>query len=86
MKQHTRLFHCIQRISESEKEWVPYVIVFGEKELKSKELAIRVRSSGKIEKMSKEELIKKLIKEQNNMPWKQLPLPVLLSKRPIFFG
>jgi len=75
-----------KKISESEKEWVPYVITIGKKELKTKKLALRVRQTGKIEKISEKGLIKKLKKEQANMPWRQLPLPVLISKRPVFVG
>jgi len=65
------------------------VIVLGEKEIKSKKLALRIRGKERSTKMislSEKELLKKLQKEQGDMPWKQLSLPIELTKRPIFFG
>jgi len=79
-----RSLHVEKRILEAEQEWVPYIVVIGEKELKSKKLALRVRKSGKIENVSEKNLIANLKKEQGEMPWKPLALPVLLSKRPKF--
>ena len=75
-----------KKVSESEKEWVPYVLVVGERELKSGVLPIRLKINGKIENMNKEEFIARLHEEQENMPWKPLPLPVSIDKRPIFYG
>lgn len=78
-----------KKISDAEKSWVPYVIVLGEKELKSKKLALRIRGKEKSAKMinlGEKELLEKLQKQQGEMPWKQLPLPIELTKRPIFFG
>ncbi|MDD5133765.1 MAG: threonine--tRNA ligase [Candidatus Nanoarchaeia archaeon] len=75
-----------KKISESEREWIPYTIVIGEKEISSGKLALRIRGNKEIENLTKEELIKKLKSQQGNMPWKPLPLNILLSKRPIFYG
>jgi len=75
-----------KKISGSEKEWIPYTIVFGEKEMESDKLPVRVRETGKIENWTKQEIIQKLSKKQSDMPWKPLPLPLILSKRPTFFG
>jgi len=75
-----------KKVSESEKEWIPYIITIGEKELKTKKLPLRIRQTGKIEKISEEQLIQKLKKEQADMPWRPLPLPVLVTKRPTFVG
>jgi threonyl-tRNA synthetase len=73
-----------KKVSDAEKDWVPYIIVVGEKELESGKLAVRIRQTGKIENMAEQELIKKLKKEQGDFPWRPLPLPVLISKRPSF--
>jgi threonyl-tRNA synthetase len=73
-----------KKVSNAEKEWVPYIIVYGEKEKNSKNLPVRVRETGKIENWSNDEIIKNLSKKQTGMPWKPLPLSVLMSKRPIF--
>ncbi|MBI2630590.1 threonine--tRNA ligase [Candidatus Pacearchaeota archaeon] len=75
-----------KKISEAEREWIPYIVVFGEKELKSNKLAVRIRQTGKIESLSEKELIDKLKREQEDMPWRALPLQRLVSKRPIFVG
>lgn len=75
-----------KKISNAEIEWAPYILVVGERELKSGNLAVRKRESGKIENFSEKDLIDKLKLEQNNMPFKPLPLGVLVSKRPIFVG
>jgi len=75
-----------KKIAAAEKEWVPYVIVYGEKELKENVYSVRERKTEKIEIMNEESLVKKLKEEQAGMPWRPLPLPYLLSLRPIFYG
>jgi len=75
-----------KKVSSAEIEWCPYIVVLGERELDSGKLAVRIRQTGKIENMTEKELIAKLKGEQGDMPWKPLPLPVLVSKRPIFVG
>jgi len=73
-----------KKISEAESEWIPYMVVLGEKEISSGKLALRNRQTGKIENRLIEELIELLSKEQKKMPWKPLPLPAQLSRRPSF--
>lgn len=73
-----------KKISDAEKEWIPYIIVVGEKELQSGKLAMRIRQTGKIENLTEKEIISRLKKEQEEMPWRPLPLQILLSKRPVF--
>jgi threonyl-tRNA synthetase len=73
-----------KKISNAESDWCPYILVLGEKEISSGKFAIRIRQSGKIENLSKDELIKKMQAEQGDYPWKDLPLPIQVSKRPIF--
>lgn len=75
-----------KKIRNAELEWVPFIVVIGEKEIKSKKLSVRARESGKVEDVKAEELIKKIDKEIEGKPVKKLPLPRLLSKRPIFVG
>ena len=75
-----------KKIRNAELEWVPFIVVIGEKEIKSKKLSVRIRDSGKVEDMKTEELNKKINKEIEGKPVKKLPLPKLLSKRPIFVG
>jgi len=75
-----------KKISDSEREWVPFVIVFGKKELDNKILPLRDRLTQKIQNLNIEQLIKVLGEKQDKMPWKPLPVNLLISKRPIFFG
>jgi len=51
------------KIRKAVKEKIPYLIVIGEKELKSKKLPVRKRGSDKVTDMGKDEFVKKLIKE-----------------------
>jgi len=75
-----------KRVREAEMEWVPYIIVVGEKEAESKVLAVRDRKIQKIRKMKLEELISEIEKLTKGKPFKPLPLPKHLSKRPQFYG
>jgi|TARA_Y100000310_G_C20677147_1_gene813738 threonyl-tRNA synthetase len=80
-----------KKIVNSEKEWIPFTILIGEKEIKGNEFMLRERRGNikfdpdvSLDNFSKAKLISKLKLLQNNMPWKPLPLPVLISKRPVF--
>ncbi len=72
------------RIRQAEQEWIPYIICFGEKEVESKELAVRKREQGSVENMAQKELKDEIKGRVEDKPFKQLPLPMLLSQRPIF--
>lgn len=73
-----------RKIRDAETEWIPYVVVYGEREKKSGVLSVRVRETGKLEKMRVEELAEKIREAVKNRPFKKLPLPKLLSRRPSF--
>ncbi|MBN1786303.1 MAG: threonine--tRNA ligase [Candidatus Methanofastidiosa archaeon] len=73
-----------KRIRDAEKEWVPYIVVVGDKELQSGELAVRERASGEQVKMTSSELAEKIWAETKGMPFRALPLPMLVSRRPRF--
>jgi threonyl-tRNA synthetase len=76
-----------KRVREAETEWVPYVIVVGQRELDSGVLAVRDRENhGKVQNMTIEELIAKVVGKLEGKPFKPLPLPLKLSKRPQFYG
>jgi len=75
-----------KRIRDSEVEWVPFAVVVGEKELKDKKLATRFREDGKVRRLSRTSLVKMVRKETGGMPFKSLPLPKFLTKRPVFIG
>jgi threonyl-tRNA synthetase len=76
-----------KKIREAEQEWIPYVIVVGEKEIESGTLSVRIREfKGKQEALTIEQLICAVSEKIAGKPYKPLPLPVHLSKRPQFHG
>lgn len=72
-----------KKIREAETEWVPYIVVIGEKEEASGKLSVRVRGNGQKE-MSTEELLFELSEQQKNNPQRRLPLSKYVSERPRF--
>ena len=76
-----------KKIREAEQEWIPYIVVIGEKEVESETLSVRDRElKGQQQKMTTEELIAKVCEKIAGKPFKPLPLPLYLSKRPQFYG
>jgi threonyl-tRNA synthetase len=75
-----------KKIREAETEWVPYTVVVGQKELDSGELAVRDRSTGKMRQMSLKALVEEVAGLGKAKPFRPLPLPKHLSKRPQFHG
>jgi threonyl-tRNA synthetase len=75
-----------KRIREAEMEWVPYTIVIGQREVDSNVLRVRDRKSGKIPEMKLEEFANEVEEAIKDKPFKPLPLPKELSKRPQFHG
>jgi len=76
-----------KRIREAETDWVPYVVVVGQKEIESGTLSVRVREmQGKVESLKLDELVSRIKGQIEGKPFKPLPLPMNLSKRPQFHG
>jgi len=76
-----------KKIREAEQEWIPYIVVVGEKEVESGTLSIRDREQkGKQENFTADQLIAKVSEKISGKPFKPLPLPMYLSKRPQFHG
>jgi len=76
-----------KKIRDAEKEWIPIIIVIGEKEKDSNKFNPRFRSEelGEINKTYSIEELHNLIKDKiKNYPQKPLPLSTYLSKRPKF--
>ena len=73
-----------KRIREGEREWIPYIIVLGEKELSGTELPIRDRRHGGVRNFTLHALISEVKSEIDNKPFSPTPGPKLVSKRPIF--
>jgi len=75
-----------RRVREAEMEWIPYIIVVGQKEIESDLLPVRDRKVGKIRRMKIEELTSQIEGVVEGKPFKPLPLPKHVSKRPQFYG
>lgn len=75
-----------KKIRKAEKEWVPYIVVVGEREKEQNTITVRRRSDGKQVEMQLEDLIREIKSQTEGFPYKPRPLPLLLSKRPRFRG
>jgi threonyl-tRNA synthetase len=73
-----------KKVAFAGKEWVPYVVVVGEKEQKKEKLALTVRTTGEKRSISINELISEVQEKTHQMPYRPLPLPLMLSRRPKF--
>lgn len=71
-----------KRIREAETEWIPYILVIGDKEAESTTLVIRDRKKGKQIESNIEGLIESVRNETRDKPFMPLNLPKYLSKRP----
>jgi threonyl-tRNA synthetase len=71
-----------KRIREAETEWIPLILVIGDKEAESTTLVIRDRRTGTQIESNIEELIESVRKETKDKPFMPLNLPKYLSKRP----
>ena len=74
-----------KKIREGEKEWVPLMLVIGEKEVKTEKYPIRMRNGDDFS-ASIEEIIETMMKMQENEPQRSLPLPERMSLRSKFRG
>jgi threonyl-tRNA synthetase len=78
-----------RKIRDAEKEWIPYIVVVGEKERKEKTVSPRVRTSdlGQGDKSYTISQLHSLVLERvKDFPQQKLPLALYLSKRPKFKG
>jgi len=72
-----------KRIRESEKEWIRYVLVIGEKEVGSANLSVRDRTQSDVKDISFDDFVEEITKQNDGKPFSTLNLPPLLSKRPV---
>jgi len=75
-----------RKIRDAEVEWIPYIVVIGEKEEKTGKLAVRFRKTGEVKKMDINEIVEMIKKETKEKPFKPLSIPKYLTKRPVFIG
>lgn len=74
-----------RKIREAEKEWIPYILVMGAKEMAAGSASVRTRD-GAQRTMPIEELLSEIQPQMEGKPFLGLPLSTELSKRPIFVG
>ena len=75
-----------KKIRDAEKEWIPYIIVLGEKEAGAEKFPVRVRADGKLHEMAVKDLITEIKDKTSGKPFKPLPVPRYLQSRPKFVG
>ncbi len=74
-----------RKIRGAEREWIPYIVVLGAKEVADRCLNVRTRD-GVQKKMQLSELLADIKPRMEGKPFLDLPLPRHLSRRPIFVG
>lgn len=70
-----------KKIRNAAGEWVPYVVVIGDKEQEKDIFNVSVRETGEKVDMTRNELINTIKESTLGMPYRSLPLPLLLSRR-----
>jgi len=78
-----------KKVRDASTEWIPYIAVVGEEEVREGVLTVTIRAESTLKKqkkvkMSVDELAERIRKECEGKPFKPLPLPMLLSARPSF--
>lgn len=72
-----------KKVRNAEREWIPYIIVYGEKE-KTGQLSVRIRSRKSTVTLTVEKLIQIISSEIEGKPYEPIPYDLLVSKRAIF--
>ena len=70
-----------KKIRNAGKEWVPYTIVVGDKELENKTITVNRRADDTKEELSIDALADEIHELTKGKPFRQIPLPHQLSKR-----
>jgi len=73
-----------KKVRDSEKEWIRFVVICGDREEEGGLLSVRDRETGKISSMKPEDLIVECNILSGKMPFIPSSLQLLLSKRPSF--
>ena len=71
-----------KRIREAGREWIPYIVVIGEREEKTKTVNVRIRRTNDQKAMTLEEFIELLEEELKGYPKRPQTLPLRVSQRP----
>jgi threonyl-tRNA synthetase len=70
------------KVRDAELSWIPYTIIYGEKEIETKELSIRSRADSKESKLALTAFLERVKAEVEGYPTRSLTYPTLLSQRP----
>jgi threonyl-tRNA synthetase len=70
------------KIRRAQKEWIPYIVVIGNKEEETKTLSVTIRENDEKKTLTLNELTE--IIKKDNIINERINMPILLSKRPIF--
>ena len=70
-----------KKIRNASKEWIPYIIVIGDKEVETNTYSVTVRETGEKVDMTADELIADIKAKTEGMPFRRLPLPRTTSDR-----
>lgn len=69
-------------IRDAETDWIPYVLVIGEKEASAEKFSIRDRKSGNVKELTINDLINEIKEQTKGKPFMKLNMNRELSKRP----
>ena len=73
-----------RKIHDGEREWIPYMIVVGAREMGSNRFLLRAREEEGQREMVFDSIVRKIRRRTGNFPYRPLPLPRELSQRPAF--
>ena len=71
-----------KRVRESEKDWIEYTLVIGEKEIASENLNVRDRKSKDTLEKTFNDFVSEIKNQTQDKPFSKLNMPKFLSKRP----
>jgi len=70
-----------KKIRDAAKEWIPYVIVIGDKEVEGSKLSVNIRKTSEKKTLNLEDFILMVKNEIEGMPFRPLTLPMRISER-----
>ncbi len=72
-----------KKIRDAQREWVPFTVVIGDREMEGGVLSVNIRQPEEKREMSVDALIALVEKENAGKPFERLSLPAELSRRPV---
>jgi threonyl-tRNA synthetase len=69
-------------IRDAETDWIPYILVIGEKEVSAEKFSIRDRKSGNVKELTIDDLINEIKEQTKGKPLMKLNMDRDISKRP----